>query len=307
MAEDWVVSTLARSLAFGTPLLWAAVGEVYAERAGVVNLGVEGAMITGALGGFAVAYATGNPWLGVAAAGAAGGAAGLVHAFVTVTLRANQYVSGLALTMSGLGLAALLGRAFEGRPLLDPLEDVTVPVLSGVPVLGPALFTEQNPLAYLGILAAVALWWLLFRTRAGLVVRACGENPAAADAQGVNVALVRYACVVFGGVMAGVAGGYLSVAYRPSWSEGMTGGLGWIAVAMAIFAAWNPLNAIWGALLFGALYHLSFRLQDVLAPEFLKSVPYLAVVFVLVANALNRRRRAGAPEALGLPYRRGER
>ncbi|HEX2863467.1 MAG TPA: ABC transporter permease [Deinococcales bacterium] len=297
--ESAVLSTLARALAFGTPLLWASLGEILAERSGVVNLGVEGVMALGALAGFAVAHVTGNPWLGLAAASLAGAAGGAIHALVTVVLRANQYVSGLALSMFGVGLAGLLGNPLAGTVLEHPLQDVSIPGLS-------ALLGAQSPMTYLGVLAALILWFVLYRTRAGLVVRSCGENPAAVDVAGSSVTLTRFACVVIGGLLAGAAGGFLSIAYRPSWTDNMTGGLGWIAVAIAIFAVWNPLGGLLGAFLFGGLYHLSFRLQASLPPELLAAMPYLFVIVVLVFSAL-RTKRSTVPEALGLAYHRGER
>ncbi len=206
--ESWILSTLSRAAAFGTPLLWASLGEICAERSGVINLGVEGMMI---LGAFAVAYTTGSPFLGILVAAVVGGAAALLHASVTITLRANQYVSGLALTMFGLGLAGLLGRGWEGRPLFNALPDITLPGLSHVPILGPALFTNQSVLTYLGFLMAILLWFVLTHTRLGIVIRSVGEAPAAVDTLGLPVTLTRYSCVVFGGMLAGVAGSFLSV------------------------------------------------------------------------------------------------
>lgn len=304
----WLISTVSRALAFGVPLLWGTLGEIYAERAGVVNLGVEGMMILGAFMAFAVTQSTGSPGLGLFCAAFVGGVAALVHAFLTVTLRANQYVSGLALSMFGLGLAGLLGRGWEGKPLATTLPPLTVPGLSQIPVLGPMLFQDQTVLTYAGVFLAVLLWLLLFRTRWGVAIRSVGENPATADALGINVTLVRYLCVVFGGLLAGVGGGYLSVAYRPSWTEGMTAGMGWIVIALTIFASWDPLQAIWGAFFFGALYHLSYRLQAFLAPELLKLMPYFFAVAVLAASGFGGARwRRRAPGALGVPYVRGER
>ncbi len=307
MVEDWFVVMLARGFAFSAPLLLAALGEIVTERAGVINLGVEGMMILGALSAFAVADASGSVWLGVLAAMVVGGLAALSHAFFSVTLRANQYVSGLALTMVGLGLSGLLGKPLAGRPLAHPMPRVDVPLLKDLPVLGPGVFADQSPLLYLGFLAAFALWFFLYKTRSGIVLRSVGENPAAADVLGVNVDLVRYLAVVFGGAMAGVAGAYLSLAYRPSWTEGMTAGLGWIALAIVIFASWDPLKAVGAAFLFGAFYHLAYRFQTYLAPEFLKMTPYLFTILFLVLSALGKSVRLGAPEALGRPYIRGER
>jgi ABC-type uncharacterized transport system permease subunit len=285
---EWVLSVLARGMAFGTPLLWGALGEIYAERAGVVNLGVEGMMVLGAFVAFATAQITGHPVLGLVAAAGAGGVAALLHGFVSVTLRANQYVSGLALTMLGLGLTGLLGRGWEGFPLEHPLPELSV-------------------LPPLGVLAAVLLWALLYHTRWGIVLRTVGESPAAADAQGVPVEAVRYLAVVFGGVMAGIAGGFLSVAYRPAWTEGMTGGIGWIVVALAIFAGWDPLRAVGAALLFGTLFHLSFRLQTWIPPEPLQMMPFAFTILVLAVTSRRGDRAGQAPEALGIPYVRGER
>ncbi|MCS7240169.1 MAG: ABC transporter permease [Candidatus Bipolaricaulota bacterium] len=305
---NWLISTVSRALAFGVPLLWGTLGEIYAERSGVVNLGVEGMMILGAFMAFAITQQTGHPGLGLVCAALIGGLAALLHAFVTITLRANQYVSGLALSMFGLGLAGLLGRGWEGKPLGKPLPTLAIPGLSQIPVLGPMLFQDQTILTYLGIVFAVILWALLFHTRWGIAIRSVGENPATADSLGINVTRVRYLCVVFGGLLAGVGGGYLSVAYRPSWTEGMSAGMGWIVIALTIFASWDPVQAIWGAFFFGVLYHLSYRLQAFLAPELLKLMPYLFAIVVLAVSGFGRARwRQRAPGALGLPYVRGER
>ena len=281
----WMLGALIRGTAFGTPLLWGALGEIYAERAGVVNLGVEGMMILGAFGAFATTQITGSPVLGLVVAGAIGGAAALLHAVVSIGLRANQYVSGLALTMLGLGLAGVLGRGWEGVPLKHSLSEFA--------------------LAPLGVALAMVLWAVLYHTRWGIILRTAGESPAAADAMGVNVILVRYLAVIFGGVLAGVAGGFLSVAYRPSWTEGMTGGIGWIVIALAIFASWDPLRAVVAALLFGTLFHLSFLLQTWLPPEPLQMLPFVFTILVLAVTAKRGTRAGQAPEALGLPYVRG--
>src|SRR5690625_537501 len=308
MEAEILISTIARALAFSAPLIWAAIGEIFAERSGVVNLGVEGMMILGALIGFIAAQSSGSPWIGTLAAAGVGGAVGLFHAFVSVTLRANQYISGLAITIFGLGLSGLLGRSWVGRPLLNSFERFDVPLLSDIPFLGPALFSDQYILAYLILPIAALLWFLLCRTRFGLVLRTVGESPAAADTAGRSVTPFRYLAVTFGGVMAGIGGAYLSLAYRPSWSEEMTNGLGWIALALAIFATWDPLRAVGAGLLFGAFFTLSFRLQDRFPPELLTLLPYVFTILALVFTAVGRGRRAfGSPEALGQPYARGER
>jgi len=305
--ESWIVSTLSRTLAYGTPLLLATLGEIYAERSGVLNLGVEGMMIVGALTGFAVTSGTGNPWLGILLAAVIAGGFSLIHAFASITLRANQVVSGLALTMLGLGLSGVVGRAYEGRPLLHALDEISIPWLEKIPVLGSGIFQDQSPLVYVAIALAVLLWVILFKTRIGISIRAVGEDPATADSMGINVARVRYLCVVVGGMLAGVAGAYLSVAYRPSWTDGMTAGMGWIVIALTIFAFWNPLLGLFGAYFFAALFHLSYRLQAWLPPELLKAMPYiLAIVVLIVVSRGTLQKRMGAPSALTLPYTREE-
>jgi simple sugar transport system permease protein len=308
MELELLTTTVARALAFGTPLLLAALGEVVAERSGVVNLGMEGMMMLGAVAGFIAAQASGSLMLGLTAAIVAGMLVAALHAFLSVTLASNQYVSGLAITLGGVGLANLLGRDWVGRPLGRPMTFVTVPVLSDIPILGPALFVDQYPLTYVALVLAPLLWLFLFRTRPGLTVRTVGESPAAADTAGISVRRVRFLAVVFGGALAGLAGSYFSLAYRPSWGENITNGLGWIALGLAILALWHPLRAVPAALLFGAFFTLSFRLQGVLPPELLTVLPYLVTVLALTLIALRSGRGAvGAPEALGTPYRRGER
>lgn len=305
--ETWLIGTISRALAYGTPLLLGTLGEIYAERSGVLNLGVEGMMVMGAFSAFATAYTTGNPWLGLLVAACVGGAFSLIHAFVSITLRANQIVSGLALTMLGLGLAGVLGRGWEGKPLEAPLPSITVPHLAEIPGLGPSLFVDQNALVYLAAGLAVLLWFVLYKTRIGISIRAVGEDPATADAMGVNVFRTRYLCVLLGGVLAGLGGGYLSVAYRPAWTEGMTAGMGWIVIALTIFAFWNPLLGLVGAYFFGALYHLSYRLQPWTSPELLKTMPYVFAIVVLALVARGTlKRRMSAPAALCEPYTRGE-
>jgi simple sugar transport system permease protein len=305
--ESWIIATFSRTLAYGTPLLLATLGEIYAERSGVLNLGVEGMMVVGAFTGFAVASGTGSPWLGILAAAGVSGAFSLIHAFASITLRANQVVSGLALTMLGLGLSGVLGKAWEGRPLMHPLPKLTIPGLQRIPILGQILFEGQNALVYIAIVLSILLWYVLFRTRIGISIRSVGEDPATADSLGVNVARVRYLCVLVGGILAGVAGAYLSVAYRPSWTDGMTAGMGWIVIALTIFAFWNPLLGMVGAYFFAALFHLSFRLQAWVAPELLKAMPYALAILVLILVARGTlKKRMGAPSALTLPYTRGE-
>lgn len=303
-----VESALNAAVRAGTPLLYGTLGEIYAERSGVMNLGVEGMMITGAVVAFAVSLHTGNPWIGVLAAALAGGLLALVHAFLSITLRANQVVSGLALTMVGLGVSALIGRQFVGVPLPCPLTPTPIPVLCKIPIVGP-MFFSHDPLVYLSLLLAPMLWLFLFYTRTGINIRSVGENPSAADALGVNVYLIRYACVFFGGLLSGVAGAYLSVAYAPAWIEGMTAGRGWIVIGLTIFSMWNPLRALLSAYLFGGVAALQYRLQPLgISPNLLAMLPYaFTIVALLVGTSERIRKRVGAPSALGKPYVREER
>lgn len=302
-----ILGVLNRAMAYGTPLLLATLGEVYAERAGVLNLGVEGMMMLGALGGFVVTYLTANPWMGIMAGALVGGMFSLIHAFSAITLRANQTVSGLALTLLGTGIAGTLGRNWEGKTLATPIRPFSEAFLARCPILVRMIFKDIDVLAVGGVVLAVFLWFFLFKTRPGLFLRSCGENPSASDALGINVWQVRYLAVFFGGVMAGLGGAYIAVAYRPAWSSGMTQGVGWLAVALTIFSFWNPLYALVGAYLFGALFHLAFRLQVLVAPELLNSLPYLFPIVALVfVSRLAFRKKLGVPEALGKPYKRGE-
>ena len=299
-----LLDALTRALAFGTPLLLASLGAIVNERAGVVNLGVEGMMALGALAAFGVAYGggMGGPlWLALLAAAGAGALAALAHAFVTITLRANQFVSGLALTLLGVGLAGILGKPYEGQILPINVSDAA-----------QVAFTwgkfSLSPWTVGAIGLSVLLALLLGGTRAGLTLRSVGENPAAADVLGLNVNLVRYLAVVIGGALAGLAGAYLSLVYRPSWSDGLTAGLGWIAVALVIFVGWSPVRSILGSVFFGLLYYLQFRLQgkSAIPTEVFSAMPYVLVIVVLAFAGL-RGQQGSAPESLGRPYTRGER
>jgi ABC-type uncharacterized transport system permease subunit len=280
---------------------------VVAERAGVINLGLEGMMLLGAVLGFLAMNETGSALTGVAAALAAGAAAATVHAFFSVTLKANQIISGLGLTIAGTGLAAILGGSVVGVPARDSFEDVSLPLLGSIPGVGE-IFFQHHALVYVGFLLAPAVWVVLRHTRLGLHLRAVGENPAAADAMGVSVAAYRYGAVLFGGALAGLAGASLSLAEAPGWSEGMTAGRGWIALALVIFATWDPLRALVGAYFFGALDVLGFRAQIIgvdIPPTVLAMIPYVATILVLIAvTVLGARKRLGAPDALGVPYLR---
>ena len=311
MNDAAFVSLLAASVVAGVPIALAALGELLAERSGVLNLGVEGMMLIGAVVAFQVGNSSGSLWLSLAVGALAGGALALVHAVLTVTLRASQIVSGLSLTIFGTGLATFVGKSIEGLPLATDFRPVAWGPLADLPVVGPVLF-EQDPIVYVTAVLAVAITWYLRRTRAGLSLRSVGESPATADSMGIAVARLRYLHVVAGGVLAGAAGAYLVLGQVPAWSQdGTTSGLGWIALALVVFASWEPMRVLLGAFLFGFSRQLNFYLQakgvDVPA-ELLSMLPYLLTIVVLVIwGSRDLRRRVGAPAALGLPYVRDER
>ncbi|HCF70476.1 MAG TPA: ABC transporter permease [Syntrophomonas sp.] len=303
------IALLAATVVAGTPILFAAIGELLTERSGILNLGVEGMMLVGAVLGFIFTINTGNHWYGFAAALVGGGMMGAIHAFITITLRGNQVVSGLALTIFGSGVSGFMGKAYQGVPIVDPFKHAPVPLLKDIPVLGPVLF-RHDVLVYLSIVLVILMWYVLYRTSWGLSIRSAGENPAAADAVGINVARVRYICTIMGGVLAGLGGAYLSLAYAPSWQEDMTAGRGWIAVALVIFALWNPLRGLVGAYLFGGVEAMTFRMQAAgikISPFFLSMLPYILTILVLTIVTIRLRQEAGAPAALGVPYDREER
>jgi simple sugar transport system permease protein len=301
---DAVVAILAATLAAGTPLVFAALGELVVEKSGVLNLGVEGMMLIGAIAGFAATAATGNVWVGALAGMGAGALIALVFAVLTLTLQANQVAAGLALSIFGVGLSAFAGRDFVSiaLPSQSPLR---LPLLGDIPWLGDALF-NQHPLVYVSWLLFVAVSWFLYRSRAGLIVRAVGESPASATAVGYKVIAIRYAATLFGGACAGIAGAYLSTVYTPLWVEGMTSGRGWIALALVVFATWRPGRVMLGAYLFGGVTIAQFFAQGAgaaVASQLLSSLPYLATIVVLViisrdANLI----RLNAPVSLGQPY-----
>lgn len=309
-----IVNLLASGIRYGTGILFASIGEVFAERAGVLNLGVEGMMLMGAMTAYGTAHATGNPWLGLLAAAGVGGLLALLHAFVTVTLRADQVVSGLALTFVGTGLSAVLGTPLVEVKQAPRLPSFPIPFLADLPILGP-IFFQHNVIIYLGFLLIPLAWFYIYRTRPGLELRAIGEYPVAADVQGIDVFTLRYAYVILGGILAGIGGAALSLAISPLWIEGMTAGQGWIAVGLVIFAGWDPVKAAVGSYLFGAIRRLPLDLQNLAIflqnpawGYFTNMLPYLFTIIVLVIGSREAmRRRVGAPAALGLPYVREER
>jgi ABC-type uncharacterized transport system permease subunit len=314
---------LAAGIATGTVLLFAAVGEIFAERSGVMNLGVEGMMLMGAVAGFSTAVSTGNAWIGLVIAMLAGGALSLIHAIVTIHLRADQVVSGLALTFFGSGLARVLGEGLSNAGETARIPAFSIPLLVDVPVVGPIFFHDQSLLVYVGYLLVPLAWLWINRTRPGLHLRAVGEAPAAADAQGISVYRTRYAYVFVGGLLAGLAGATITLAVSPGWfSDQTTNGRGWIAVGLVIFAQWDPIRAAFGAYLFGAISRFVLDVQGVQtflgvtnpfqpgrsSTFFLDMLPYLLVILVVVLGSREAaRKRVGAPAALGIPYVRGER
>ncbi len=307
---SFLTSVLAAAMMSGIAILYAGLGETLAERSGVLNLGVEGMMLMGALAGFAVCTWTGSAWVGLLGALLAGAAMAAIHAVLTVTFLANQVVSGLALTIFGGGLSAFLGSSLVGKPAPDRLGRIDLPLLGDIPGIGNILF-NQNALVYIAYVLVPAMWWFVYKSRPGLNLRAVGENPATADAMGLNISRIRYIYVMIGGAFAGLGGAAISIATNPGWSEGMTAGRGWIAVALVIFGGWNPARVAFGAFLFGAVEAGTFRLQGVNVPVsafFLNMLPYLFTVAVLVFSTVRtRHQRIGQPAALGRAYVREER
>ncbi len=304
-----VVNILVRTVVAGTPLLLATLGEIVSERSGILNLGVEGMMAVGAVTAFIVTFTTGNPWLGMLVAVVAGAAISGIHAFVTVTLRANQVVSGLAVTMVGLGISGLWGKPYIGRPLPIKMPEAPIPVLSEIPLIGPVLF-DHDPYVYMSIGLGILVWFVMGHTRAGITLRSVGENPRASESQGINVNRIKYLSVMIGGAFAGLAGAHLSTAYSRSWIEGMTSGRGWIVIALTIFALWEPARAFLGAYVFGGVFVLQFVLQPLgISPNLLAMLPYLITLVILLVYGLGRsgHRRMAAPQTLGEPFVRGSR
>jgi len=305
--EDIIVSVAQRTLVAGTPLLLGTTGEIICERSGILNLGVEGMMAIGAVTAFIVTFISGNPWLGLIAAILAGMLISSAHAVASITLQSNQVVSGLAITMLGLGISGLLGKPYIGRPLTIKFQTMPIPVLSDIPYIGPVFF-DQSPFFYMAVMLAVTAWFVMEYTRIGIMVRSTGESPKATEAQGVNVSAIRYWCVIIGGGFSGMAGANLSTSYSKSWIEGMTAGRGWIVIALTIFALWNPMRALIGAFLFGGIFVLQYLLQPLgISPNLLAALPYAATLLVLLIIGLGDRRKLNAPAMLAEPYKRGER
>ncbi|PCH46727.1 MAG: ABC transporter permease [Hyphomicrobiales bacterium] len=304
MEPTVIVSIIISVCAASTPLLLAAIGELVVERSGVLNLGVEGMMIMGAVAGFAIAQSTGNPYIGALGALIAGAVFSLLFGFLVLTLVANQVATGLALTILGLGLSGMIGESFVGQPGIK-MTAIYIPYLTDIPVVGKLIF-GQDALFYTSLALVAGVAWFLFKTRAGLMLRSVGDSHTSAHALGIPVIKIRYLAVMFGGACAGLAGAHLSLVQVPQWVEGMTAGKGWIALALVVFASWRPGRALIGAYLFGAVTLAQFHLQAQGVPipaQFLSSLPYLATIIVLVLIARNRRlTMINTPASLGRPF-----
>ncbi|MDK2953679.1 MAG: ral nucleoside transport system permease protein [Kosmotoga sp.] len=291
----------------GTPLLFAAAGELLTERSGVLNLGIEGTMLMGAITGFAVAVQTGNPYFGILAAAVVGAIFGYIYSLFVVNMGLNQVVTGLAFMMIGTGLSGYIGRAYVGIGLKNSLKPLEIPYLSKIPVLGKALFS-QDILVYSSIILIALLHYWLFKTQNGLHLRSVGESPETADFTGINVFLTRQFATSLGAAIIAVGGAYISIAYSPLWVENMTAGRGWIALALVIFAGWRPWRALLGAYLFGGISALQYRAQVLnvkLSPYIMDMFPYLLTVLIMIfISSEAARRKLGAPSAIGIPYRR---
>jgi simple sugar transport system permease protein len=319
-----ILVILASGVATGTVLLYASVGEIFAERSGILNLGVEGMMLVGAMTAYRVSATTFNPWLGLLVAMIAAGLISQIHAFITITLQSDQVVSGLALNFLAIGISLVLGEGLTSlRDVVPTIPSVTVPLLSQIPWIGRIFFTKQSILVLIGFVFIPLAWYYINRTRPGLHLRAVGEYPAAADTLGISVYGLRYFYVFVGGVLAGLAGATISLSISPGWfGQLTTAGQGWIAVGLVIFAQWNPIRAAFGAYMFGALRRLVLDIQApamilgianpfFLNPHyafFLKMMPYaFTIIVLLIGSREAARKRIGSPAALGLPYIRGQR
>ena len=284
-----------------TPLLLAAIGELVVERSGVLNLGIEGMMVMGAVTGFAASYVTGSPWLGVLAAVLAGVATSMLFGLLTQTLMTNQVATGLAITLLGLGLSGLIGSGFVGLPGVK-LTSVSIAGLTDLPYVGRLVF-GQDPLVYLSVILTLGVAYILKHTRVGLIIRAVGQNHHSAHALGYRVVTVRYACIAFGGATSGLAGAYLSLVYTPQWIENMTAGRGWIALALVVFSTWLPARLAAGAYLFGGVWILGLYAQGMgigIPAQLLSSLPYVATILALVIISTNRRLSViNTPASLG--------
>jgi simple sugar transport system permease protein len=302
MNESLFVNIIIGITIASAPLIFAAIGELLVERSGVLNLGVEGMMIVGALMGFVVQFHTGNPYLAVLAALFGGMAIASIFAFLTQYLLTNQVATGLALTLFGLGFSAFAGRGYT-EETIQLITATHIPILSDIPFIGPLLFS-MNPLVYLSFLMVYLVWWFLFKTKQGLILRSIGDNHDAAHAIGHNVVRYRFIAILFGGAMAGIGGACLSLVQVPIWGEDMTAGRGWIALGLVVFASWMPSRVVLGALLFGGITILQLHAQGFnirISAQYLSMLPYLATIFILVALRIRLKNKTNrtVPNCLG--------
>ena len=303
--NELLIASMMTMMTAATPLVFAATGELVCEKSGVLNLGVEGMMLIGAVFGFAAVTLTGQPLAGLLAGSLCGLVAALIFALLTLTLLSNQVATGLALTIFGTGLSALVGLDYVGETI-EQIRSIHIPVLSDLPVIGRLLF-GHDPLVYLSIIILALCGWFLKHTRWGMILRAVGDSDVSAHAIGYPVIAIRYAAVAFGGAMAGLGGAYLSLVYTPLWAENMTAGRGWIALALVVFASWRPSRVLLGAILFGGITILQLNAQAAglgIPGAFMSMLPYIATIVVLVLISRDAIRiRLNAPACLGKPFR----
>ncbi|QJD86659.1 ABC transporter permease [Cohnella herbarum] len=307
---DFTLTLLVAAISSGTPLLFATLGGVLSERAGVINLGIEGMMLIGAVMAYILSVTTGSLTLSIAAGMLAAGALGLLHAFLSVSLKANQIVAGLGITLFATGLSSYLGKPYGGQQVPNSIPVLHLNGLDAIPALGK-VFGHLNALVWVSFVAVIMIHFYLFKTPWGLHLRSVGDSPSTSDAAGIRVFRYQYAHVIAGSMLCGLAGASLILVFTPSWNDGLTSGRGWIAVALIIFARWNPVRALLCAYLFGAFESLGFRMQlleNAIPPYFLKMMPYLTTIIVLMfVGWRNRNRPNGQPESLGVPYVREQR
>lgn len=303
MDQQMIIALLHSMVTAGTPILFAALGEILTERSGILNLGVEGVMLVGALCGFAVAITFSNPWLGLVAAMCGGAIVGFLFGILCIGLRVDQAVAGIALTTFGIGVSGFLGKPLLGRLLTTSFKDFSLPLLGNIPILGRVFF-EHDALVYISYVLVPLMWYFIYRTRPGLHLRSIGENPRAADTLGINVIRMRYLYTILGCVLGAIGGAYLTLAYVPTWLEKITSGRGWIAVSLVIFSGWNPLVAMVGAYLFGGIDAATLYIQaagTTIPSNILGMAPYIITILTLIIATLVRRGGKG-PAALGKPY-----
>ncbi|MBB6636659.1 ABC transporter permease [Cohnella thailandensis] len=307
---DLITQLLVAAISSGTPLLFATLGGILIERSGVMQLGAEGLMLMGAVIACTTYIHTGSLGWTLLAVLVVGGALGLLHSFLTVTLRANQVVSGLAMTLFGSGLSAYLGKSITGTPIPGSVPKIDLNFLDGIPIIGD-MFAHLDILTWFSLILVILAHLFIHRTSWGLHLRAIGDNPATADVMGIPVQIFRYGYIIIGSMLIGLAGADLLLVYSPTWIEGMTAGRGWIAVALIIFARWNPLRALFCAYFFGAMDTIGFKIQligSAIPSYFLKMIPYIITILVLMyLGWRNRNKPSGSPEALGAPYIREQR